>query len=154
MSEADILVDQIRSTYSGRAWHGTNIVDSLKEIDYVEASRRVIPERHTIWELVDHMAVWLEVPVKIFKEKKDYHNIPMGVNWKPMGNTQEDWMITVLRLEKAVEDIVSVISNLPLEVFDEKVLNLDFNYRTLFNGALHHNLYHLGQITILKKPNQ
>ena len=96
------------------------------------------------------MAVWLEVPVKIYREKKDYHNIPMVKNWKPMGNTREEWVNTAMRLEKAIEDIISVLQSIPPEVFDEKVLNHDFNYRTLFYGALNHNLYHLGQIALLK----
>ena len=151
MNDADILIEQIRATYSGNAWHGTNIVETLKDIDYIEARNRVIDRRHTIWELVDHMAVWLEVPTKILLENKDYHDLPHEINWKPMGNTQEDWENTIKRLESAIDNIISVIANTPVEIFNEKVLNLKFTYRALLNGALHHNLYHLGQIAILKK---
>jgi uncharacterized damage-inducible protein DinB len=150
MNEADILIDQIQATYSGNAWHGSNIIDTLKDIDYIEARNRVIAERHTIWELVDHMAVWLEVPTKILLEKKDYHDLPYEINWKPMGNTQEDWENTVKRLERAIDNIISVIADTPRAIFDEKVLDRKFTYRTMLNGALHHNLYHLGQIAILK----
>ena len=151
MNEADILIEQIRSTYSGDAWHGGNIVDTLKDIDYIEARNRVIDEGHTIWELVDHMAVWLEVPTKIILEKRDYHDLPYEINWKPMGNTQDDWENTVKRLERAIDNITSVIADTPVEIFDEKVLDLKFTFRTLLNGALYHNIYHLGQIALLKK---
>ena len=151
MNEAVILIEQIRATYSGNAWHGTNIVDALLDVDYIEARNRVIAERHTIWELVDHMVVWLEVPTKILLEEKNYHDLPIEINWKPMGNTQEDWENTVKRLERAIDNIISVIADTPVEIFDENVLDLKFTYRTLLNGALHHNLYHLGQIAILKK---
>ena len=70
MNEVEALIVQIRLTYQGNAWHGTSIIEALKDIDYRDASRRVLAGRHTIWELVDHMAVWLEVPVKIYREKK------------------------------------------------------------------------------------
>ena len=76
----------------------------------------------------------------------------MEENWKPMGSSREEWMNTKMRLEKAVKEIISVLEYMPLEVFDEKVLNHDFNYRNLFYGALNHNLYHLGQIELLKTP--
>ena len=153
MNEAEVLINQINTTYSGNAWHGTNIVEALKDIDYIKASRRVLASRHTIWELVDHMTVWLEVPVKIYQKKRVHHNVPIEENWKPMGSSQEDWEKTTKRLEKAVEELISVLKEMPLGVFDEKVLNHDFNYRNMFYGALNHNLYHLGQISILKPPN-
>lgn len=152
MNEAEVLIEQIRSTYNGNAWHGASIMNALKEVDHKEASLKPLSSRHTIWELVDHISAWLEVPVKIYREKKDYHDLPLEENWKPMGSTQEDWINTTKRLEKAIEDFVSVVEKMPLEDFDENVPNHDFNYRKLFYGALNHNLYHLGQISILKTP--
>jgi uncharacterized damage-inducible protein DinB len=49
------ILRAIREVYSGPAWHGPSVRDTLRGVDAATAARRVAAGRNTIWELVLHL---------------------------------------------------------------------------------------------------
>ena len=125
---------------------------TLKGIDYGEAAKRSVGERHTIWELTDHITFWMEEVQKSVKDKKNLDH--SGNDWSKMGATDEDWNQSVNRLEAAVNmlvDDLAIWNNNDLEVM---VPEANFTFKQMLHGILHHNLYHAGQINILRKKKE
>src|SRR5438046_9834488 len=52
------LADQIRRAFEGEAWHGDSVLELLKDVDAVTAAAHPIPNAHSIWDLVLHIAAW------------------------------------------------------------------------------------------------
>src|SRR5262245_21528035 len=57
-SEVQFLVRLIDQAFDRRAWHGTNLMGSLRGVALDEATFRPNPHRHNIWELAVHAAYW------------------------------------------------------------------------------------------------
>lgn len=149
MNEVKFLIDQIKTTFNGDSWHGPNLVKTLKGIDKDQAGKRSIGERHTIWELTDHTTFWLEEVNKSVKDGKNLDH--SGDPWPRMGATEEDWANSVIRLEAAVNMLMDELVSWNNSDLAKMVPEADFTFKQMLHGAIHHNLYHAGQINILKK---
>ena len=150
MSEVKFLRDQIETTFKGDSWHGPNLVKTLEGIDYVQAMERPLGERHSIWELADHISFWME---EVWKSVRDHAvlNPDKKPDWPEMGASAEEWEQSVNRLEAAVNMTLDALAEWSDEDLYEKVPGAGFTFKQMLHGMLHHNLYHAGQINLLKK---
>ncbi|OGD45467.1 hypothetical protein A3K69_06315 [Candidatus Bathyarchaeota archaeon RBG_16_57_9] len=150
MNEVKFLMDQIKTTFSGDSWHGPSVMRTLEGIDAGQAEARPLGERHTIWELVDHMAFWVEEVHKALKARE----IPRPekvMDWPRMGSGEAQWRQSVERLGATVNMLVDELATWKNEDLEETVGGASYTYRQMLHGAVHHNLYHAGQIAILKR---
>src|SRR5512141_2164025 len=58
LTECTGIADQLQRAFYGSAWHGPAIMEILEDIDALTASAKPIPNVHSIWELLLHVAVW------------------------------------------------------------------------------------------------
>jgi uncharacterized damage-inducible protein DinB len=150
MDEVKFLRDQIKTTFEGDSWHGPNLVRTLAGIDYKQAMERPLGERHTIWELTDHITFWME---EVWKRLKDHGklNPDKKKDWPEMGASEEDWTQSVKRLEAAVNLTLDELTNWRNNDMKQMVPETNFTFKQMLHGVVHHNLYHAGQINLLKK---
>ena len=149
MNEVKFLRDQIETTFKGDSWHGPSLMKTLEGVDLEQASARPLGERHTIWELVDHTTFWLEAILDALKDKA-MPDPAMEENWPRMGSTEEHWSQSLRRLEAAVNMVLDELASWSNEDLERTVPGKDYNFRQMLHGTVHHNLYHAGQIAILK----
>ena len=149
MNEVKFLIDQIKTTFNGDSWHGPNLVQTLKGIDVKQAKKKILDQRHTIWELVDHNTHWINEVGKAVKDRKDL--FMGGEHWPKMGETVEDWQESIRKQEVAVNTLLDTLTDWTNEDLKEKVGDTQFTYKQMLHGLIHHNLYHAGQIMIMKK---
>jgi uncharacterized damage-inducible protein DinB len=150
LNEVKFVMDQLRTTFSGDSWHGPSVMKTLEGVDAEQAAARPLGERHTIWELVDHMTFWLEEVLKALKTKE----IPKPekvMDWPRMGSGEEQWRESVRRLEAAINMLLDELATWNTKDLEKTVGRADYSYRQMLHGAVHHNLYHAGQIAILKR---
>src|SRR5271154_6855463 len=69
-SEAARIADQLRRAFDGDAWHGPALLELLKDIDAPTAAAKPLPNVHSIWELVLHIAVWDRVACRRLSGEK------------------------------------------------------------------------------------
>lgn len=151
MNETDRIADQLTRAFEGQAWHGQSVLELLKDVGAEEAAARPVPGRHTIWEIVLHNIVWnmmaydsaRGVPMKDLTIEED---------WPSVKETSEDaWRGALERLVDVKTRFVKAISEFSDERLGETVSGRTYSYYILFHGIIQHNIYHAGQIAILKK---
>ena len=74
-SEAGRIADQLRRAFDGSAWHGPALLELLEDVNAAAAAARPLPDVHSIWELVLHVAVWDDAALRRIDGKK----------WQPTG---------------------------------------------------------------------
>ncbi|MBN1682150.1 DinB family protein [Candidatus Bathyarchaeota archaeon] len=149
MKETKVLYDQIESTFKGKSWHGPNLIQLLEGVTAETANLHPILKRHSIWELVNHMNYWMQIALKDLNEFES--PIMEGKeDWSFTGISENEWQISVTALEKTVNRLLIVLTNFSETKLNEKVPNKNYTYRYLLFGVLNHNLYHMGQIAVLK----
>jgi uncharacterized damage-inducible protein DinB len=149
MSEAKRIADQLRRSQQGNAWHGPAVGELLKDVDTALAQRRLLPGAHNIWELVLHITAWQAATVRAVKGDK-MPQLDGLDDWPAAGHTEQDWHNAVERLERVNEELVSSLTNFPDERLGNTVPGREYSFYYLLHGVAQHNLYHAGQMAMLK----
>lgn len=157
--EVKLLLDGINEAYEKKAWHGPNLRGSIRGLSAKEAARRPGKNRHNIWEIVVHCAYWKYiVRRRITGEKKG--SFPLkGSNWfkRPEALTEAAW--------ERDADLLNDMHRLLLEaVTDLRPSNLrkfpkaaspplagKFDNRSTIFGIAMHDVYHAGQVQLIKR---
>ena len=153
MSECARLADQIRRAFEGEAWHGDPLLEVLSDVNAKTAAARPIKNTHSIWELVLHISGWDNAALRrtggAAVDLKDEENFP------PVKDTTDAaWRKTVEEVKKTHDGLVKAVAGFPDSRLNEQVPGKKesyYNYFYLFSGIVQHELYHAGQIAILKK---
>ena len=148
MTEIDRIQDQLKRAFEGDAWHGPSVREVLDGVDAATAAARPIPDGHSIWELTLHLTTWeAVVAARIRGTSTDALE---AEDWPEIKDTRESaWRATREALESGHRDLVAAIADVDVSRLQEKV-----GRRTLYvllHGVVQHDLYHAGQIALLRK---
>jgi uncharacterized damage-inducible protein DinB len=153
VSETARLADQIRRAFEGNAWHGDSLLELLSDVDATIAAAHPIPHAHSIWELLLHVAAWdgavgerlAGVAVSLSNE----------ANFPPVRNTSESaWRGALQFARQTHQELVQAVARFPDSRLRERVPGQRESYHDffyMFSGIVQHELYHAGQIALLKK---
>ena len=152
MSEVSRILDQLHRAYEGPAWHGPALGETLAGVTAEMAARRPLPGAHTIWELVAHLTVWIAVPTRRLLGD-EIPTLPAEQDWPAVPESSEAaWKQTLAGLAEAQRNLEDEVRKLSDARLSEKVLgDRPYSIYTLLHGVVQHNLYHAGQIAMLKK---
>ncbi len=154
-SEVNILLTLIDQAFDHQSWHGTNLRGSIRGLNSEIASWRPSPNRHNIWEIVVHAAYWKYAVHRRLAGQKRGSFALKGSNWfvrpRDSGKDERAWKSDVALLvetHKSLREAVAVLNDKSLKHIpaNSKVNNL-----TMIMGIASHDLYHAGQIQLLKR---
>jgi len=151
-TECHRIADQLERALAGPAWHGPSTLDTLAGVTAAAARARPVPGAHSIWEIVNHTAAWLEI-VEARLAGAAPSDITPDMDWPPPGGSDADWQASVAGLKRAAAALRAAVL-----AFDDGDLGRDLPgiddtwsaYHSL-HGVVQHVLYHAGQIAILRK---
>lgn len=150
MNEIERIREQLRHAMEGGAWHGPSVREILAGMTAAEAAHRPIPEAHTSWELVLHVAAWLEI---VRRRTEGEEAIPTDAENFPAVERHDEaaWAEARERLDRAHAELQYTLEALEPAVLDRRVAAKDYTVGFMLHGAIQHTLYHAGQIVILKR---
>jgi uncharacterized damage-inducible protein DinB len=125
------------------------VSELLKDVDSALAQRRLLSGAHNIWELVLHITAWQAATVRAVKGDK-MPQLDGPDDWPVAGHTEQDWRNAVERLERVNEELVSSLTSFPDERLGNTVPGREYSFYYLLHGVAQHNLYHAGQMAMLK----
>jgi hypothetical protein len=147
------LLGLIDEAYNRAAWHGPNLRGSLRGLTPREAAWRVKPGRHNIWEIVVHAAYWKYVMRRrLLGEKRGSFSL-QGSNWfvRPIDRTEKAWRADVALLEAEHQRLRETVSSFQPKNLDRPARGSKTVARRLIAGIVFHDVYHAGQIQLIKK---
>lgn len=150
MSESKRLADQLERALKGDAWHGDSWREVLEDVSLADAVRRPIPQAHSIAEIVLHTTTWHEV----VKRRLDGETpaVTDEQNWpKAVFASEAEWTAATERLFETGQLLADTVGAFPeARLPDERPANAGTWYH-LAIGILQHELYHAGQVGLLRK---
>ncbi len=150
MNEIDRIIDQIRRAYDGDAWHGFPLRAILADVSADVADARPIRDVHSIREIVKHITFWYDrVRRHLGGEVVDASEVEQWPEAEGAGD--EAWRRDLDDLERAHEALLEAAGRLGVEELDRPVPGKPYNAYALLHGLVQHNLFHAGQVAILKK---
>lgn len=151
--ELEILLRLVEESYAKKAWHGPNLRGSIRGITLEEAAWRPHPDRHNIWEIVVHCAYWKYiVRRRILREKKGSFALK-GSNWfkRPIVLTPAALSQEIALLEQTHQTMVEAIQALQPGTLSRFPKNSKVSNESIIRGIASHDVYHAGQIQLLRR---
>lgn len=128
---------------------------SIKLVKAEDAAWRPASSRHNIWETVVHAAYWkYVVRRRLLSEPKG--SFPLkGSNWfkRPASGvvTEAEWKADVALLVETHSTLRDAIEKFPLRKLHEIPIGSTVTNFAVISGIAAHDLYHAGQIQLLKR---
>ena len=149
-AETKRIANQLKRSLEGVAWHGPSLKEVLDGVNAEIAIAKPSRDVHSIWELVLHIAFWQDIALK--RTRGEEFDEPLGVDWPDPGAPNEvRWRDAVSALAQSGQHLIDAIRGLSEDDLDRKAAGKDYSIYFLLHGVVQHNLYHAGQIAILKK---
>ncbi|HTZ99471.1 MAG TPA: DinB family protein [Candidatus Aquilonibacter sp.] len=150
MSEVRRILDQMDRAFSGDAWHGPPLMRLLEGVSAEDASKHAVPGAHSIWELVHHIGAWNSiVQHRLLGETVE---VTTQRDWPPV------WEVSDPAWKRAIENLIEsrarlrqVAAHLREDQLDEKIGATTVSRYEILHGVIQHDLYHAGQIAVLRK---
>jgi len=152
MNEVERILDQLKRAYEGNAWHGPSVRELLADVTAEQAHARPLRNAHSIWELTHHIAVWENAGRRRLSGDRAQIEISSPEDWPPADDTSEAaWQKAKASIDRSHQSLIEAIARVPESRPDEPISEgMSTVYATL-HGVIQHDLYHAGQIAILKK---
>jgi uncharacterized damage-inducible protein DinB len=152
--QTSLLADQIRRAFAGEAWHGDALLELLKDVGAKAAIAKPIPNAHSIWEILLHIAAWDGAVVRRIEGKavdlSDEENFPAIKD-----PSETAWKKAIESVTRTHDELAKAVAAFPDARLGEPVPGKSaqpyYDYYYMFSGIVQHELYHAGQIAMLKK---
>jgi uncharacterized damage-inducible protein DinB len=148
-----LLLHSLDEAYDLKAWHGPNLKGALRGIDADQARWRPAADRHNIWEVVVHAAYWkYAVRQRLTGGKRGSFSL-RGSNWigRTDSLTPRDWRDDIRLLDSEHAKLRKVVEELQSARVFRTVPKTRYTAAKLIFGVAAHDLYHAGQIQLLKR---
>lgn len=155
-AEVTQLLAIIDQAYNTPSWHGTNLRGSVRRVTPAQAAWRPSPGRHNIWEIVVHAAYWKYAAALRFTGGTRGSFPLKGSNWfgRPVeGSLSLDraWKADLALLDDMHESLRNVVMRLSARDLSRTPAGKKVSNFALLSGIAAHDLYHAGQIQLLKR---
>lgn len=156
-SVAEEIAAALRRAHDGHPWHGPSRAMLLEDVTPAVAAWHPGAGAHSIWETVLHMRSWTrEVERRL---RGGAPGDPVDGDWPAVGaKTEKAWRAALASLDAAHESLVAAVLETPEATFAERVAATQgsppgsgVSYRTMLLSLAEHDIYHSGQVSLLKR---
>jgi uncharacterized damage-inducible protein DinB len=115
-----------------------------------KAAARPIIGAHSIWEIVLHIKAWEEgILLRLGGERAE---LSEEEQWPPVTNTSEAaWRDALTALEESHLTLRAAVASLDDEGLTKPIVEGMSSVYGSLHGVIQHDLYHAGQIALLKR---
>ena len=150
------LVAIIDQAYNKPSWHGTNLRGAVRRVTARQAAWRPSPRRHNIWELVVHAAYWKYAATRRFTDAARGSFAHKGSNWfrRPIDAAHagdKAWRADLELLDEMHARLRVAVMRLSPRDLGRTPAGRKVSNFALLSGVAAHDLYHAGQIQLLKR---
>lgn len=148
-----LLLRVLDQSYDQKAWHGPNLKGTIRRVRAAEAGWRPGPGRRCVADLVVHAAYWKYAVRRRLRGEKRGSFALKGSNWfdLPTPPTEEEWRGYVALLDAEHLALREAVADLSPRQLDRVPPGSRFTTAALVYGVASHDVYHAGQIQLLKR---
>jgi uncharacterized damage-inducible protein DinB len=151
-SSITLLLAALDEAYHRKSWHGTNLRGPLRSLAAEDAAWRPAPGRHNIQEIAVHAAYWKYLVRRALTGEKRGSFPLKGSNWFARDTADSaQWRADLALLAGEHLRLRGSVAAFDARRLDALTTRGRFTYASLIRGIAAHDLYHAGQIQLLKR---
>jgi hypothetical protein len=148
-----LLLEIMDQAFDAKGWHGTTLRGALRGVTPAQALWRPAPGRHRIWDYVLHCAYW-KYAVRRRLDGAGAGTFPRAPsNWPatPAVASLAAWRADVAFLAAEHRKLRDLVARMPPSVLDRRSPKQAWRNVEQIHGVAAHDLYHTGQIQLIKR---
>lgn len=150
MTELEHIIDQVRRSFQGDAWHGPSVREALAGVDARMAATPGIAGGHSIAVLATHLLATMDI--LLGRMAGEIGLVDDDAYWPQVVPLDETtWRGLLLELDQQHQQVVEALAAFPAERLDAPLFAGGSPAFNNFLGHAQHNAYHAGQIALLKR---
>jgi hypothetical protein len=152
----ELLLEVIDGGFDKKAWHGPTLRGALRGVGAPQAAWRASPRSHNIWELAVHAAYWKYAVRRLITGEKR-GSFPLdGSNWferpeRPGRPLERSWRGDLQLLAREHQLLKAAVAALPDRALKQRAPGKAYSLGFAIRGIAAHDLYHAGQVQLLKR---
>lgn len=152
-----LLCGELRRSLHGPAWHGPALLEALSSVTVSEAFHLPESGGHSIAQITVHAIAWMEEVERRLGGQPPAE--PARGDWPSPGQrSQVSWDALRELVRVTGESLETAIAAFPVDkLFDtvgtgdhDAPLGSGVPYVVMINGVVQHNVYHAGQVVLLR----
>ncbi len=153
MLTKDLLIYLLEYTYEREGAYPP-LAAALAGLTAPQAAWKPSPTRHSIWQIVRHMAHWMEAGLQALAARPQVYEDLREADWRDPPNDEQVWQADVERLLATYRRFKDRLQSMPDA--DLAVMIEPYRGKPLYQAAVRflrtatHDTYHLGQIRYLR----
>lgn len=149
----NLLVEILDQAFDKPAWHGANLRGSLRGLTVKQLLWRESTKRHNIWEIALHTTYWKYIIHRKLTGGKRGSFPRKPSDWPKLLATADKkaWKADLDLLIEYHELLKTAILDFAPSKLNSHAENSKYRNVRLIYGAASHDLYHAGQIQLLKR---
>jgi len=148
-----LLLEMFDQAYTAPAWHGTPLKGSIRGVTARQALWRPGHGRHCIWDLVLHTAYWKCMVRRRLLRDAEVSFPRDGNNWFELPRPADEaaWKRDRALLDEQHRLLRRAVAALRTKELGRRGWHSRWPLKAEVYGIASHDLYHAGQIQILKR---
>ena len=145
-------IENFTHLYEKGAWFGDTYMEKLSDVTEKEAFTPPIKGVHTIAELVAHVIYWRSPIIKKLRGEKDYvASVDSPENWITLDQLKtKGWKNLLHDFESSQKELLKLLNQAKPEFYKEEY-SPGNSWDYVVDGIVQHDVYHLGQLALVKK---
>lgn len=145
------LIDQLQRAMHGEAWHGPSVKDAVAGVSASDAAAHSIADAHSIWEIVLHLTACYDLVLR--RMAGESPRLTPSQDWPAVPDvTEGNWKRDTAQLYTLNSRVQTAMATFDLErLYEPLVAKPPYAAFTQIAGLPQHDLYHAGQIVLLKR---
>ena len=149
----EMLLELLDQAFKGPAWHGPALLGLLRGVSAETALRRPAAGRHNIWELVLHAAYWKCIARRRITGDDSIEFPRSPADWPavPATPSEAQWKADRALLKREHDLLRAAVAKLSSGDLKKRGKGSRWRREAEIIGIVSHDLYHGGQIGLVKR---
>jgi len=143
------IIAQLNEVYDGNPWYGNSVSNYLQEIKPEMMSNKCA-NSHSIGQVIAHMVTWREYVIAKLENKAYDLEVGGANDWEDHEFTADDKVALYAKFKATQKSLTTILSGKSDEFLTQKAPDLSITFEKLLIGIIQHDIYHLGQIYLLR----
>lgn len=152
--EINSYINEFETIYNGEPWYGKSLMAIIYSANPKDVFKKRNSDSHSAYEITHHLYAWRNL---LAKRLNGNNNVSIEVNsfedWPPLPKEQTavTWKELIKKLEQNQKELIESMSTWNDEDLDKVPAGVSTSLRTLLNGQIQHDIYHIGQVALALK---
>lgn len=146
------IINSIEDVYKGSPWYGNNLSEVLDSIT-VSNPNASFNGSNSLGQILEHMIQWKKLVIEKLNGN-EFFDIEMNSiqDWnKRKMYSKEEFIELIRQFKNMSEKLIDSLKKENDSLLQKIVPGRKYNFKTMLEGIIQHDLYHSGQLSLLKR---